>query len=77
MDVGKKVFIDTAPFIYLIENHPVFGAPTEKYLLACAEDESKLLTSVIRISEMIASVCLIREMETINAEVAASRFRLC
>lgn len=47
MDVGKKVFIDTAPFIYLIENHPIFGVPTEQYLSACAEGESKLFTSVI------------------------------
>lgn len=47
MDVGKKVFIDTAPFIYLIENHPVFGAPTEQYLSACTEGESMLFTSVI------------------------------
>jgi hypothetical protein len=47
MDVGKKVFIDTAPFIYLIENHPVFGAPIEQYLSACTEGESMLFTSVI------------------------------
>ena len=47
MDVGIRVFIDTAPFIYLIENHPVFGAPTEQYLSTCVENESMLFTSVI------------------------------
>ena len=26
-----KIFIDTAPFIYLIEKHPKYSAPLKKY----------------------------------------------
>lgn len=26
-----KIFIDTAPFIYLIEKHPEFSVPLKKY----------------------------------------------
>ena len=47
----ERVFFDTAPFIYLIENHPEYYAPVSEYLAMCASREKIFLTSVITIAE--------------------------
>lgn len=48
----EKVFFDTAPFIYLLENHPVYYAPVSEYLATCVSvKQATLLTSVISIAE--------------------------
>lgn len=46
-----KIFIDTAPFIYLAEEHPVYAARTKKFLATAFANPDKLLTSVITLME--------------------------
>lgn len=51
MTVTEKVFFDTAPFIYLIENHPDYYAKVEQCFVKAEEDNWELLTSVLSIAE--------------------------
>ncbi len=46
-----NIFLDTAPIIYLIENHPLFGAKVQSYLLREAGHGSSFATSVVTLSE--------------------------
>ena len=43
----KTAFIDTALFIYLLEAHPNFADPTERFLASCYARKVRLVTSVI------------------------------
>ncbi|MFM8834336.1 MAG: type II toxin-antitoxin system VapC family toxin [Cytophagales bacterium] len=47
----ETIFIDTSPFIYLIEKYPVFGDFIEKFLSEQFSNEAKFYTSVISVSE--------------------------
>ncbi len=46
-----KIFIDTAPFIYLIENHPVFGELAKEVLNTAFLNDDELITSVVTLAE--------------------------
>lgn len=46
-----KVFIDTAPFIYLIENHPVFASKMKNLITDAIVNGEEIVTSVVTISE--------------------------
>ena len=46
-----KIFIDTAPFIYLIENHPVFANKMRALITNAIVDGKDIVTSVVTISE--------------------------
>ena len=46
-----KTFIDTSPFIYLIENNPQFAAKTRKFIMDAVINNEELITSVITIME--------------------------
>jgi len=43
----NTAFIDTALFIYLLEAHPNFADPTERFLTNCYARQVRLVTSVI------------------------------
>ncbi len=58
-----KIFIDTAPFIYLAEEHPIYAKRTKKFLANAFANPDKLLTSVITLMEF--SVKPEREGQTI------------
>ena len=47
----KKVFIDTAPFIYFLENNPQYHKCVTLFFERCCEQEIELLTSAITIEE--------------------------
>ena len=32
---GSKIFIDTAPFIYLLEDNPLYSQQVRKYISDC------------------------------------------
>ena len=46
-----KIFIDTAPFIYLIENNPEFGKKAKKFISESIVSGNQLKTSVISLME--------------------------
>lgn len=46
-----KTFIDTSPFIYIVENNPEFAEKARSYILESATNEEELITSVITLME--------------------------
>ncbi len=46
-----KIFIDTAPFIYLIEDNPIFVEKVKNYFVEIILNQEKLVTSVITVME--------------------------
>lgn len=46
-----KIFFDSAPFIYLIENHPEYGEVVADYIETQSIEASEFVTSVISLAE--------------------------
>lgn len=46
-----KTFIDTSPFIYLIEKHPQFASKVRKFFLEAINNNEEFTTSVITVME--------------------------
>jgi len=46
-----KIFIDTAPFIYLIEDHPVFAVKVKQVITQAIVNNDPLVTSIITYME--------------------------
>ena len=46
-----KIFIDTAPFIYLIENHPIHSEKVKNYIANSISKGDQLVTSVVTLME--------------------------
>lgn len=47
----NKVFVDTAPFIYLLEKSDLYLQTTEEFFNYCLEHDKAILTSVITVEE--------------------------
>lgn len=47
----EKVFIDTAPYIYLLEKNDLFMEKTENFFKYCISNQKHLYTSAITIKE--------------------------
>ena len=51
---GKLVFVDTMPFIYHIEEHPVYVETVEAFFVGALRDKHyRLMTSVITLGEVL------------------------
>jgi predicted nucleic acid-binding protein len=49
---SDKVFFDTSPFIYLLENHPRYYLPVAEFItVSLAERQATFVTSVLSIAE--------------------------
>ena len=51
MTGSRKIFFDTAPFIYLIESHETFYQKVADFLVEAVEDNCELVTSVVTHTE--------------------------
>jgi predicted nucleic acid-binding protein len=49
------IFIDTAPFIYLIEKHPEYWGKVKSYLASQILEGHTLVTSVVTIAEFLVA----------------------
>lgn len=49
--MNTKHYLDTAPFIYWIENHPVYAEKVESYLIDTRLEGDFLVTSVLSFAE--------------------------
>ena len=49
----KKIFLDTAPFIYFLDNDPNFGEKTEQIFSALIDDEKYIISSIITAEEYL------------------------
>lgn len=51
MSVTGKIFFDSAPFIYLIENHPKYGQKVDSFIVDVTASASSFVTTVISLAE--------------------------
>lgn len=49
----KRIFIDTAPFIYYLENNPMYFEKLMNFFSECLEKEVEIVTSAITIEEYL------------------------
>ncbi len=53
LPAGSKVFVDTAPFIYLLEAHPTFAARFEGLFEAAAAGTLHIALSTVTLTEVL------------------------
>ena len=54
MEIGyNKIFLDTAPFIYYLENNPQYFDIMKDFLLECINKKINLVTSTITVEEYL------------------------
>jgi predicted nucleic acid-binding protein len=49
---GSNIFVDTAPFIYLVKRNPAFVDKVSNFLAESIQTNKNLVTSVLTISEI-------------------------
>lgn len=54
LEPGSLVGLDTAPLIYLIEQHPEYAEPVQRFLDECMAKEVDMVTSMITYIEVLA-----------------------
>jgi predicted nucleic acid-binding protein len=50
--IGSKLFIDTAPVIYLVEKNPKFFDQVSYFFVESIKEEKSLVTSILMLSEV-------------------------
>lgn len=61
----RKVFVDTAPFIYYIEkdeNNPLYFEKVKKFFRECYDNGIEFVSSVITVEEYEASSVCVKKM---------------
>lgn len=51
----KRVFVDTAPFIYFLENSPLYMESMGKFFTGCMKDHIQIVTSALTVEEYLVS----------------------
>lgn len=49
----KKVFVDTAPFIYCLESHPIYTEMVKRFFEKCINEDIRIITSALTIEEYL------------------------
>jgi predicted nucleic acid-binding protein len=52
LEIGDIVFVDTAPFIYFFERHPVYFPYVEKLVNNVYDRDARIITSIITLIEV-------------------------
>lgn len=51
----RRVFIDTAPIIYFLENSPLYMESMEKFFSRCMKEHIQIVTSALTIEEYLVA----------------------
>ena len=62
----KRVFIDTAPIIYYLENNPLYAGLIKKFFRMCIEGDIQVVTSAITVEEYIVFPYTSGNMELVD-----------
>ena len=63
----KKIFLDTAPIIYLLDNDKNFGEKTCKIFSALSEQNIQFISSVITIEEYLVYPYRMKKEELVKS----------
>ena len=61
--VGQLIYIDTNCFIYLLEDHPLFGVHAYRIFTALENGQFRAITSVLTLMEIMAGPLKLGEKE--------------
>ena len=50
----KRIFVDTAPIIYYLENSSLYNESIKSFFKKCIEEKIKLVTSTVTVEEYLA-----------------------
>ena len=64
--LAERIFCDTNPIIYLLDDHPVFGSIVEAFILKKVSSGCELYTSVITNAEFLCKPMANREFVKID-----------
>ena len=59
----KKVFVDTAPIIYYLENNPLYSEVIKRFFTTCIEQNIQVVTSAITVEEYLVYPYLSGQMD--------------
>ena len=62
----KRVFIDTAPIIYFLENSSLYMEPMGKFFTKCMKENVQIVTSALTIEEYLVSPYSNGKMEYVD-----------
>ncbi len=62
----KRVFIDTAPIIYFLENSPLYMESMEKFFSRCVKEHIQIVTSTLTIEEYLVLPYSYGKMEYVD-----------
>lgn len=62
----KRVFVDTAPIIYCLENSALYMEPIMEFFKRCLEENVQIVTSVITIEEYLVFPYRSGKMELVD-----------
>lgn len=62
----KRVFIDTAPIIYFLENSPLYMELMEKFFSRCVKEHIQIVTSTLTIEEYLVLPYSYGKMEYVD-----------
>ena len=62
----KRVFIDTAPIIYFLENSSLYMESMEKFFTRCVKENIQIVTSALTVEEYLVSPYSNGKMEYVD-----------
>ncbi len=62
----KRVFVDTAPIIYYLENSPLYSEAIKRFFTTCIEKNIQVVTSAITVEEYLVYPYSSGQMDFVN-----------
>ena len=62
----KRVFVDTAPIIYYLENSPLYSEVIKRFFTMCIEKNIQVVTSAITVEEYLVYPYLSGKMDFVD-----------
>ena len=62
----KRVFVDTAPIIYYLENSPLYSEIIKRFFTTCIEKNIQVVTSAITVEEYLVYPYSSGQMDFVN-----------
>ena len=63
---GISIFLDTAPIIYFIEEHPLYSGLMDGLISKATNNRIKIVTSIITFIEVMTKPYKLEQMELVN-----------
>ena len=62
----KRVFVDTSPIIYYLENNPLYSESIKRFFIMCIEKNIQVVTSAVTVEEYLIYPYSSGQMDLVN-----------